>query len=382
LDRLRQEARVIERFQVIELARREGVTAAAREFECSRTTVYQLLARYERGGLQGLLNRPRGPRSPINPQVAEMIVELKVNHPHRSTAKIQLILDEEYGWPVSRQTIWRVLSGRGLARLVEQEPLRRFERPQPNQLWQMDLKEDVRISTGKAHLLAVVDDASRFCLGGEWIPNKREPAVLGALANVLGRWGLPEAILTDRGTVFYGPATRRAGLTTYQLALETLGMRAVFARAYKARTKGKVEKFIQTVKHDFLRELKLEEISLPELNACWQKWVSWYNERRPHSSLGNLPPAHRFRASQRPAPRELKQLLQVEVMRKVNRDATISLNRQQYPVPPELIGRHVWVGMLGDTITIEHSGRTVATYTRQQKCSDLELQKRSVLRVT
>ena len=48
----------------------------------------------------------------------------------------------------------------------------------------------------------MIADASRYCLGGEWISRKCEPAVLGALARVLRRFGLPEAILTDRDSVF------------------------------------------------------------------------------------------------------------------------------------------------------------------------------------
>jgi transposase InsO family protein len=358
------EAVVVERLRIVEAARLEGVNQAARMFECSRTTVYKLMERYEAGGLEGLVNRPRGPREPVAQELVELIVELKVAGPHRSTTKIQQLLAEQYGQAVSRQTVWRVLSARGLARVVERAPLQRFERPAPNQLWQMDLKEDVVTPAGKAHLLAVVDDASRFCLGGEWITSKGEPAVLGALARVLRRWGLPEAILTDRATVFYGPATRQAGLTTYQLALDVLGVKAVFARPYKPRTKGKVEKFIQFVLHDFLREVAGQVRSVEDLNQRWRRWLVWYNERRPHSSLGQLPPARRFTPSRRAAPAELEQLLRVEVQRKVARDCTISLAGKRYELPADLIGRHVWVGLLGDSITIQHSGRTVATFTR------------------
>lgn len=363
MTRFRQEGCVIERFRIMEVAQQEGVTAAARRFECSRTTVYTLQARYQRGGLMGLVNRPRGPQAPLSGEVAEMIVELKVNAPHRSTNKIRQLLGERYGWGVSRQSVWRVLSARGLARVVDREPLRRFERPQPNQLWQMDLKESVRLPFGKAHLLAVVDDASRFCLGGEWISSKAQPAVLGALAGVLGRWGLPEALLTDRDSVFYGPATRQAGLTTYQLALEMLGIKTVFAKPYKPRTKGKVEKFIQFLQADFLKECQDQVQDLADLNRRWQQWVTWYNQRRPHASLGNLPPARRFQASRRPAPSELQRLLQVEVSRKVGRDCAISLRGKRYALPADLIGRHVWVGLLGNTVTVEHSGRIVATFT-------------------
>jgi len=28
------------------------------------------------------------------------------------------------------------------------------------------------------------------------------------------------------------------------------------------------------------------------------------------------------------------------------------------------MGKHVWVGLLGDDITIEHAGQIIATYTR------------------
>jgi transposase InsO family protein len=131
--------------------------------------------------------------------------------------------------------VWRVLSARGLARLTESEPLQRF----------------VRLR-GKVHLVALVDDATRICLGGQWVRRKTEAAVLGALVPVFCQWGVPDAVLSDRGPVFFGPATRQAGRTTYQLALETLGVRACFAKPYKPRTKGKVEKFIQFVVRDFV----------------------------------------------------------------------------------------------------------------------------------
>jgi len=361
---LRQEARVIERFRIIEVAEAESVTEAARRFGCSRTTVYKLIERYQEGGLRALMNRPRGPREPIPEEVVELVVELKASAPHRATSKVQHLLQERYGIQLSRQSIWRILSARGLARIMDPEPLVRFERPHPNALWQMDFKEDVGFPFGKAHLLCVLDDASRWCVGGRWIRNKKEPTVLGALAAMLEQAGLPETMLTDRDTLFFGPATRRTGLTTYQLGMEALGVKTSFAKAYKPRTKGKIEKFIGFLERDFIWEVKDQVHSLADLQARWDQWRQWYNQRRPHASLGDLPPAHRYRASRRAAPAELRKLLQVEVSRLVRRDATISLQGQRFAVPPELMGKHVWVGLLGDDIIIEHAGSTIATYTR------------------
>lgn len=361
---LKQEAKVVERFRVVEMAEAESVTEAARRYGCSRTTVYKLLARYREGGLKALMNRPRGPREPIPQEVVELVVELKASAPHRASSKVRQLLQERYGMELSRQTVWRILSARGLARIQEPAPLRCFERPHPNALWQMDFKEDVGFPFGKAHLLAVVDDASRYCVGGRWIPDKREATVLGALAVMLEQAGLPEALLTDRDTLFFGPVTRRAGLTTYQLGMEALGVKAIFAKAYAPRTKGKIEKFIGFAERDFIWEVKHSVHSLAELQARWEQWCQWYNQRRPHASLGDLPPAHRYRAPRTAAPTELRLLLRVETSRLVRRDATISLRGQRYPVPPEFMGKHVWVGLLGDSITIEHAGQTIATYTR------------------
>jgi hypothetical protein len=60
--------------------------------------------------------------------------------------------------------------------------------------------------------------------------------------------------------------------------------------------------------------------------------------------------------SRRAALAEVERLCQVEVQPKVARDATISLAGQRYPVPADLMGRHVWVGVLLDRIVVEHAG--------------------------
>jgi transposase InsO family protein len=292
------------------------------------------------------------------------VVELKACAPHRASTKIRHLLSERYGIEISRQSVWRILSGRGLARIEDPQPLTRFQRPQPNQLWQMDPKEAVSFPFGVAHLLVALDDASRCCVGGAWITDNREPTVLGALAQLLARAGLPEAILTDRDSLFCGPATRHSGVSTYRLALEAMSIKPIFARAYKPRTKGKIEKFVGFAERDFIWEVKDSIPSLLALQRRWEEWCTWYNQRCPHTSLGEQPPAHRYTPSRRAAPRELRQLLAVETVRRVRRAATISIGGKPFAVPAALMGKHVWVGLLGDQITIEHAGHVVATYTR------------------
>lgn len=359
----RQEAVALARWKVVDTALREGASAAAREHGCARSTVQRLVRRYENGGgrLEALCNQPRGCREPIAPEIRELIVELKVAQPRRSTERIRHLM-EEAGQPVSRQTVWRVLAERGLASFQEPEPLVRFVRVQPNDLWQLDLMEDETLPFGKVHLVAALDDHSRFCVGARFVRRKGEADILGALAGFLSQWGLPAAMLTDRAVSFYGTQELPSGMTTYQLALSGLGIRAAFAKPYKPRTKGKIERFFSFLQRDFLAEVRDRVQSLEELNEKLGEWLTWYNWRRPHGSLAEGTPGQHYRGSQRAAPPQLEGLLAVESPRRVDRSATVAFRGKRLAVPPEYLGQRVWLQLLGEQLTITAGNRKIAHY--------------------
>ncbi len=163
----RREAAALERWHGVQTAEEEGVSGAARSHGVARSTVPRLVRRYRLGNIEALCTKPRGARPAITREVRELIVDLKVALPGRSSEKIRRLM-EELGQPVSRQTVWRVLSERGLARRQEPEPLRRFVHSQPNDLWQLDLMEDEKTGCGKVHLVAAIADHSRFCVGARF----------------------------------------------------------------------------------------------------------------------------------------------------------------------------------------------------------------------
>jgi transposase InsO family protein len=74
-------------------------------------------------------------------------------------------------------------------------------------------------------------------------------------------------------------------MTTYQLALSALGVRAAFAKPCEPRTKGKIERFFSFLQRDFLAEVSTQVQRLAQLNERLGEWVEWYNWRRPHASL-------------------------------------------------------------------------------------------------
>ena len=75
---------------------------------------------------------------------------------------------------------------------------------------------------------------------------------------------------------------------------ELLAQRAIrhlFIRPRRPQTNGKVERFQQTLK----REWALGHVyrSSDHRAQALSHWLSYYNERRPHSSLGGQPPISR-----------------------------------------------------------------------------------------
>ena len=61
-------------------------------------------------------------------------------------------------------------------------PPQRFERSQPNELWQMDFKGHFAMSRGRCHPLTVLDDHWRHALGIRACGDETEGTVRGALA--------------------------------------------------------------------------------------------------------------------------------------------------------------------------------------------------------
>jgi transposase InsO family protein len=73
-----------------------------------------------------------------------------------------------------------------------------------------------------------------------------------------------------------------------------VGLRHIFTKPYTPRTNGKAERFIQTL----LREWAYAAAySTSNARArVLPRWLRYYNEKRPHSSLDDVPPTARIRS--------------------------------------------------------------------------------------
>jgi transposase InsO family protein len=141
---------------------------------------------------------------------------------------------------------------------------------------------------GYAYLHCVVDDHSRFA-HVELHPREDAETNARTLERALAELaalGLqpPEAVMTDRAFVY--TQSRR-----FRQLLAASGARHIVTPPYTPRWNGKVEAFINTLQQEWAHARQWSSSS--ERARALASFVRYYNRRRPHSSLGGLPPISR-----------------------------------------------------------------------------------------
>src|SRR6185312_117738 len=184
-----------------------AMSELCRQFGVSRKTAYKWRKRYQQeGGLTALQERSRRPqRSPRRTEglLEERILELR--HPDGWGArKIAYLLWQE-GWKVSRATVHRVLLRHGRVHRTDQHTAApsRFERAEPNELFQVDFKGPMGQSGVKDEPLSVLDDHSRYGVGLYAMRDHSWERVRDCFIDVFERCGKPRQMLMDHGTPWW-----------------------------------------------------------------------------------------------------------------------------------------------------------------------------------
>jgi putative transposase len=163
----------------------------------------------------------------------------------------------------------------------------------PNERWSMDFMSD-ELEDGRAlRLLNVVDDFTRECPGIEVDRSLPAARVIGLLERVGQEYGLPETIVMDNGPEF---ASKALHAWAYRR-----GVQLHFIEPGKPVQNAFIESFNATCRDDCLnQELFLD---VPDAQRKIERWRRLYNEERPHSSLGQRPPAEFGREARGRCPR-------------------------------------------------------------------------------
>ncbi|GAA2187792.1 IS481-like element IS1649 family transposase [Leucobacter alluvii] len=199
------------------------------------------------------------------------------------------------------------------------EPARRYEHAYPGSLIHVDVKKLGNIPDGggwrtvgrvqggrnraatpgkdrsrsrdvlmrHAYVHTVIDDHSRVAYA-EIHDDERAVTAIGVLQRAVSwfkdRSVRVERVLSDNGSAYRSHAWRTA--------CNDMGITPKRTRPYRPQTNGKIERFHRTLADGwaYSRHYSSERVRRKALPA----WLHYYNQHRPHSAIGKLPPATRL----------------------------------------------------------------------------------------
>lgn len=289
-----------------------SVTAAAAAAGVSERTVWRWLKRFREEGAQGLLDRSSRPHHSPTQLLLPRIAAIRSLRKLRMTAAQ---ISEILGIALSTVSAWLKRIGLGKrSRLEPLEPVNRYERRHPGELLHIDIKTLGRISakgaghrvlghrasqfsrrvngrmtkqTGFEYVHVAVDDHSRLAYA-EVLADLTAACAVAFLRRAVAwfaeRGVQIRAVMTDNGSAYTSHAHRAA--------VEELQLKHVRIRPRRPQTNGKAERFIQTL----LNEWAYARVygSSAERTGALPFFLSHYNFRRPHGSLGHRAPATRL----------------------------------------------------------------------------------------
>jgi transposase InsO family protein len=329
-----------QRTAFIEQAKAPGanISALCRSYGISRKTAYKWLKREREAGAAGLLDQSRRPdRSPTqtSADMERQVLTLRDDHPAWGGRKIRRVLQNrgETGVPAA-STITAILRRNQKIdpeEAAKHKPFQRFEREQPNELWQMDFKGFFALQAGGyCHPLTVIDDHSRFLVGLKACPNETHPTVQSQLTAIFEQYGLPERILMDNGAPWGDDRDNpHTILTTWLLRL---GVAITHGRPYHPQTQGKDERLNRTLLEEVITRYAM--VSLVDSQAHFDEWRDMYNDLRPHEALQLNTPGSRYQPSPRPFPSVLPPVTYEpdDILRKVDDSGKITFHNHTFRV--------------------------------------------------
>lgn len=326
------------------------------EFQISRKTGYKWFNRFRAAqsfiGLEEHSRRPHHSPHQIGPTVEEKILALRALDGW-GARKIAYLLWEE-GIRVSVATVHRTLLRRDRVHRLDQHTpaLSRFERAQPNELFQADFKGPMGRAPARDEPLTVLDDHSRYALGVFALRDHTSARVQECFVRVFERYGLPQQLLLDHGTPWWNNQNGW-GLSRLSVFFIELGIDLIFGQVAHPQTQGKIERFHRTL----LRSLNTQGMPerWEELQGRYDSFVERYNHVRPHEALGMQRPAQRYQPSaRRYGPVKPWSYPEGLETREVDAAGTVRIGGHRYFVCEALVHQVVGLESAGDQVLVRY----------------------------
>ena len=201
------------------------------------------------------------------------------------------------GHAVGRKRVGRLMAVMGLSPIY-QKPRTSDPHPQhpiypyllkdmvitlPNQVWCSDITY-IPMRKGFLYLVAVMDWATRKVLSWRLSNTMEADFCIEALQDALARFGKPEIFNTDQGSQFTSPR--------FTSVLKDAGVRISMDGKGRWMDNVFIERLWRSLKYECVYLHAFETGS--ELRDGLAHWISFYNTRRPHSSLAGRTPGEAY----------------------------------------------------------------------------------------
>jgi putative transposase len=230
--------------------------------------------------------------TPENLALMEIIDRLYLDHPENGSRMMVRVL-ARMGRVVNRKRVQRLMNLMGIHSLAPQKKttiphpehvkypylLRGLRIDHPNHVWCADITY-VPFKKGFLYLVAIMDWHSRKVLTWRLSNTMTPDFCVAALEEALALYGTPEIFNTDQGSQF----TATAFIKVLFDAKVTISMDGVG----RAIDNVFIERLWRTIKYDHIYLNPAD--SGNALRDGLETFIEYYNEDRPHSSLGDATP--------------------------------------------------------------------------------------------
>jgi transposase InsO family protein len=233
----------------------------------------------------GLRYQPQG--QPGEATLRKEVRHLARQHPRYGCLRITALLRQK--GLINKKRVHRIWKLEGLS-LPRRRPKRRHHlgsngvcrKPQrPNEVWSYDFLEDRTVRGGRLRLLCVLDEYTRECLSIRVERSMGSTEVIQMLEWLFLSRGVPAYIRSDNGPEFIAQKLKQ------WLAENNCG--TLYIEPGSPWENGYLESFNGKLRDECLnREIFSNG---QEARTVVEQWRKEYNEQRPHSALGYVPPA-------------------------------------------------------------------------------------------
>ena len=236
----------------------------------------------------------RAKLSSENQLIADWLLRLTTPHKRWGFGLCFLYLRNVKGYGWNHKRVYRIY--RELELNLRIKPRRRIKRDKPdalsvptaaNQVWSMDFMSDSLRDGRTMRTFNVMDDYNREGLAMEVDLSLPSQRVIRSLEQVIEWRGRPQAIRLDNGPEYIAQALIDWA-NDKQITL-------MYIQPGKPTQNAYIERFNRTVRHEWLDLHVFDSIEQAQKLATQWLWI--YNNERPHTAIGGIPPRQLLKAA-------------------------------------------------------------------------------------